>query len=71
MTEGRQICVKQISDKVVSLIYKSVSYVVILALLLFFLYPYYQKYNYMKNCQQNGRSQSQCEQTWIELRALD
>lgn len=34
-------------------------------------YPYYQEYDYMKNCQQDGRSKSQCEQTWKELRALD
>jgi len=71
MIEERQICVRQILDKAVGLIYKCVGYVVIVALLLFFLYPYYQEYNYMKTCQQDGRSQSQCEQTWIELRALD
>lgn len=71
MSEEPQICVRQILDKVVSLIYKGIGYVAILAILLFFLYPYYQEYDYMKNCQQNDRSRSQCEQSWAELRALD
>lgn len=71
MTKERQICVRLILDKLVSLIYRCVGYIVILAILVFFLYPYYQEYDYMKNCQQDGRSKSRCEQTWKELRALD
>ena len=71
MTKERQICVRPILDKIVSFIYRCVGYIVILAILVFFLYPYYQEYDYMKNCQQDGRSKSQCEQTWKELRALD
>ncbi len=79
MTKERQICVRPILDKIVSFIYRCMGYVVILimiflgVLFLFFIfiYPYYQEYDYMKNCQQDGRSKSQCEQTWKELRALD
>ena len=71
MTKERQICERPILDKIVSFIYRCVGYIVILAILVFFLYPYYQEYDYMKNCQQDGRSKSQCEQTWKELRALD
>ena len=58
MTEGRQICVKQISDKVVNLIHKGVGYIVILALLFFFLYPYYQKYDYINECISKGRTKN-------------
>ena len=79
MTKERQICVRPILDKIVSFIYRCIGYVVILimiflgVLFLFFIfiYPYYQEYDYMKNCQQDGRSKSRCEQTWKELRALD
>ena len=71
MTKERQICVRPILDKIVSFVYRCVGYIVILAILVFFLYPYYQEYDYMKNCQQDGCSKSQCEQTWKELRALD
>lgn len=71
MTEERQVCVKQILAKIISMIYKSIGYIVILAIILFFLYPHYQEYEYLKECEQKGRSQEWCEQTWHELRMME
>ena len=75
MTEEHRICAKQISDKVVSGIYKSTLCCVVFALIcsiaFFFLYQYYQKYVYKKDCLQNGHQKEWCENTWQELLELD
>ena len=75
MTEEHRICAKQISDKAVRGIYKSVIYCIVFALIcgiaFFFLYPYYQEYAYKKDCLQNGHQKEWCEKTWQELLELD
>ena len=75
MTEERRIYAKQISDKVVSGIYKSVLYCIVFVLIcvvaFFFLYPYYQEYAYKNDCLQNGHQKEWCEKTWQELSELD
>ena len=75
MTEERRICVKQILDKIIGGIYKSISFFIVIVLILgisfFFLYPHYQKYVYTKDCQQTRHSKDWCEKTWLELLELD
>jgi len=75
MTEERQICVKRILDKVVSIIYKSVLYCIVFVLIcgigLFFIYPHYQEYAYKKDCLQSGHPKEWCEKTWQELLELN
>lgn len=75
MIEERRICVKQILDKIIGGIYKSICYVIVIVLILgisfFFLYPHYQEYVYKKDCLQNGRQKEWCEKTWQELLELD
>lgn len=75
MTEERQICAKQILDKAVRGIYKSVIYCTVFALIcgigFFFLYPHYQEYAYKKDCLQTGHQKEWCEKTWQELLELD
>ncbi len=75
MVKERQICVKQILDNFARGIYKGLGYmgilIVLIGLALFFLYPHYHEYEYMKECRQEGHAQEWCEQTWQELRAMD
>lgn len=70
MIKEHQICVKQILDKFVSFIYRCIGYALIFIIVLFFVYPYYQEYDYMQKCQQD-RTKDWCEQTWLELQRLD
>ena len=71
MTEERQICVKQISDKAVRGILYCIIFALICGIAFFFLYPYYQEYTYKKDCLQNGHRKEWCEKTWQELLELD
>lgn len=75
MTKEHKICVRQISDKLLVGIYKSIGYAIILMLILivsfFFIYPHYEKYSYMQECLKDNYSQKWCERTWQELLALD
>ena len=75
MIEERRIYVKQILDKKIGGIYKSICYFIVIVLILgisfFFLYPHYQEYVYMEDCQQNGHHKDWCEKTWLELLELD
>ena len=36
-----------------------------------FTYPHYQKYQYMKECKDSGKSTEFCQQTWLELLKQD
>ena len=75
MIKEHLICVKQILDKIISYIYKSVLYCIVFSLLcgviFLFLYPYYNEYIYKKNCQKSEYSKIWCEQTWLELEELN
>ena len=67
MTEERQICVKQILDKAVSVTYKSALYCIVFALIcsiaFFFLYPYYQEYAYKKIACKTGIKKNGAKKT--------
>lgn len=37
----------------------------------FFLLPYYNEYQFMKKCQDEGQTKEWCTSVWQELRTLD
>ena len=75
MTNVQKICVKQISnkvaDRVVSTILTLIGILTLLIVAGLFTYPHYQKYQYMKECKDSGKSTEFCQQTWQELLKQD
>ncbi len=75
MTNVQKICVKQISnklaDRVVSTILTFIGILTLLIVAGLFTYPHYQKYQYMKECKDSGKSTEFCQQTWLELLKQD
>ena len=70
MTNKRKIWDK-VADRVVSTILTLIGILVLLVVAGLFIYPHYQKYQYMKECKDSGKSTEFCQQTWQELLKQD
>ena len=70
MTNKRKIWDK-VADRVVSTILTLIGILALLIVAGLFIYPHYQKYQYMKECKDSGKSTEFCQQTWQELLKQD
>lgn len=59
------------ADRVVSTILTLIGILTLLIVAGLFTYPHYQKYQYMKECKDSGKSTEFCQQTWLELLKQD
>ena len=67
----KKICAKNVLNKLVSFMLMVLGICVILAVCAWFIFPYYQSFDYIKACTDEGRSKSQCLQEWAEIDKLD
>ena len=67
----KKICAKNVLNKLVSFMLMVLGICVILAVCAWFIFPYYQSFDYIKACTDEGRSKSQCLQEWEEIDKLD
>ena len=70
MTNKRKIWDK-VADRVVSTILTLIGILTLLIVAGLFTYHHYQKYQYMKECKDSGKSTEFCQQTWLELLKQD
>ncbi len=70
MTNKRKILDK-VAGRVVSTILTLIGILTLLIVAGLFTYPHYQKYQYMKECKDSGKSTEFCQQTWLELLKQD
>ncbi len=70
MTNKRKIWDK-VADRVVSTILTLIGILTLLIVAGLFTYPNYQKYQYMKECKDSGKSSEYCQQTLLELLKQD
>jgi hypothetical protein len=71
MTEEPKICVKHILGKIGKFILTLVGLGIIFLIGMFFILPYYLKYDYMKECLKEKHSESWCEETWTDFEKMD
>ena len=66
-----KILTKKVLDKIISFMLTVLGICVILAVCAWFIFPYYQRFDYIKTCTDGGRSKSLCLQEWAEIDKLD
>ena len=71
MSSGQKICVKKILDRVVSFFLAAIGVCAILAISIWFILPYYQEFNYIQTCIEEGHDKKWCQQVWKDLENLD
>lgn len=68
---NKQKTSNKLAASVVSIILTIIGVFTLLIIAGLFIYPHYQKYQYLKECKDNGKSAEFCQQTWLELQKLD
>lgn len=62
---------RKILDRITTAILIAIGTCALLAICMWFIFPYYQEFSHMQNCLREGHEKDWCRQVWQELKHLD